>query len=311
MKTALQLCSLATNPLAPAATANMVRISDGFVESFGGTFGIRVPTTIQVGACFNPEAVSTFFRKDRKSISYTLHKKKLVLQEGKEKLSVPFLPPEEMTTLDVLGKPVACELDTAHFRSLTDVVNPANFRLWAQGVSFRYGMAEATNDSIIVSAITGLDEDLEFNVPVDSIKALLKFKSPVVGIVTDERAVKFCFKDGSSLTSLVLTEQMIETARFYEGEWTPLKLKDAEDLLKIPCDRVIFDKGDIQYVQEQNYGLIEGAVAKNITVTAGKKPLDALLKVSHDLRVSEDGFRLMAVADTCRAICATRAHPTN
>jgi hypothetical protein len=289
----------------------MVRIAGGYMSSFGGTFAINVPMKVDVGVCFSPSAVSTFFRKERKAVSYTLVKKKLVLQEGKEKLSVPFLPPEEMVTLDVLSKPHKVELDMTHFRSLADVINPANSRVWAQGISFRYGMAEATDNAIIISAITDLPDELEFNLPVDSMKALMRFKSPVVGIATDERAVKFCFKDGSSLVSLCITEQMIETTRFYDGKWTPLKLKDAEDFLKIPCDTVIFDKGHAQYIQEQNHGVIEDIVAKNITTTVGKASLDTLLGVSSDLRLSDDGFRLMAVSENCRAICSTRTAQSN
>jgi hypothetical protein len=170
-------------------------------------------------------------------------------------------------------------------------------------------MAEATNDSVIISAITDLPDEVEFNLPVDSAKALLKFKSPITGLAVSEQAVKFCFKDGSSLTSLVLTEQMIESARFYAGEWGALNLRDTTDLLSLSCDRITFENGNATYVREHSKGVIEGVADPTVAVTVGKEPLDRLLRVSSDIRLSDDGFRLMAVADTCRAICATRAHP--
>jgi hypothetical protein len=261
---------------------------------------------IEIGACFNPTLAANFFRKDRKAVSYTLDKKKLVFKEGKEKLSVPCLPPEELVTLDVLASSTPCSILMEHFRSLVDVINPANSRVWAQGISFRYGMMEATNDSVIVSAVSGLPDDMEFNLPVDSAKALMRFKSAVVATACDNRAVKFLFADGSSLTSLTIVEQMIETARFYEGEWTPMALKDTEDLLKLECDGIQFHDGNATYLQEKSKGVIEGACASSANVTVGKEPLDRLLRISSDIRVSKDGNRLMAVAENCRGICSTR-----
>lgn len=309
MKTALQLCSLALNPVAPSPTANMVKLEDGFMIAYGGTFCIRVPMPVSVGACFNPQAVSTFFRKERKAVSYTLHKKKLVLQEGKEKLSVPFLPPEEMPTLDVLSKPHKVELDTKHLKSLADVVDPAHSKLQCQGISFRYGMMEASNGNVVISAVTDFPDALEFNLPVASAKALLRFKTAPCAIARDQQAVKFLFEDGSSLTSLVICEQLIETTVFYDSpKWTSLKIKPeaAKDLLSVDCDYVIFEDTNATYVQEQAKGVIEGIVAKGIAVMAGKSQLDMLLRISSDLRISEDNFRLMAVSDTCRAISTTR-----
>ena len=307
MKAALQLCALALNPAAPSPTANMVKIEDGFMSSFGGLFCIRVPMPVEVGACFAPGAVSTFFRKEREAVSYTLHKKRLVLKEGKEKLSVPCLPPEEMVTLDVLAKPYETALDTKHFKSLADVIDPANQRMWAQGVSFRYGMAESTNNAVIVSAVTDLPDSMEFNIPVDSIRAILKFKSRIARIAHDERAVKFYFEDGSSLTTQVLTEQMIETSQFYAGEWEPLRLQEHEDLLKVPCSAVSFRDGNVIYQNDTTEGVIEGVVNKGYDVTVGKSSLDHLLRISGDIRISADSGRLMAVSETCRAISSVRA----
>ena len=306
MKHALQLCSLALNPSAPSPTASMVKIENGHMTAFGGLFCISVPQPVEVGACFSPSLAATFFRKERKAVAYTIDKGKLTMKEGKEKLSIPCLPPEDLVTLDVLEDPFQAELDLTHFRSLVDVINPANSRVWAQGISFRYGMMEATNDSVIISAVSGLPDEVEFNLPVDSAKALMKFKSQIIAISASERAVKFSFKDGSSLTSLVILEQLIDTSKFYEGPWTPLNLKDTEDLLKIECDSVGFQNGNAAYVQEKAKGVIEGISAPGITVVVGKESLDRLLRISSDIRISEDGHRLMAVADTCRGICSTR-----
>lgn len=306
MLEALQLCSLALNPSAPSPTATMVKVEDGKMISFGGTFCVSVPLPVEIGACFNPTTAATFFRKTRKGVSYKIHKGKLEFKEGKEKLSVPCLPPEDMVTLDVFSKTFQTSLDKTYLKLLIDVIDPSSSRLWAQGVSFRDGMAESTNSRVIISSVSGLPDQFVFNLPVDSAKALLKFKSPVVGIALDERAVKFCFEDGSSLASLLLEEQMIPTGKFYSGDWISLDLQDANDLLKIKCDSVNFLNGNVTYFEKESSGTIEGSVNSDVNVTVNKESFDRLLCVSSDIRLSQDATRLMAVGDTCRAICTTK-----
>ncbi len=304
MRSALALCSLALNPLAPSPTASMVRLSDGYLTSFGGTFAISVPMPITVEACFSPTAIAPFFRKERGPVSYTLKNNKLQLKEGKEQLTIKCLPPEEMVTLDVLGAPQACEFNTTHLKIACDVINPSNERVWAQGISMRNGMMESTNNAIVVSAISDLPDELVFNLPVDSAKALLKFKSPVVSVNKDQRAVKFTFKDGSILCSLFIEQQMIETRAFFQGVWTPLKL--TEELSDIECEHVLFRDGDANYLSEGLEGCIEDCVDPSLTVDIAKESLDVLLLVSKDLRISDDGNRLQAFGENCRVIASTR-----
>lgn len=305
IRQALALCSLALNPNSPQPTATMVRISDGYLTAFGGTCCISIPVPIEIGACFSPQAISPFFRKERGPISYTLKNGKLQLKEGRESLTIKCLPPEEMVTLDVLGTPTPCDFDTTHLKVISDTINPNNSRVWAQGSSFRNGVMESTCNSIIVSAVSDLPDDLVFNLPVDSCKALLKFKSPVVSVVKDQRAVKFNFKDGSSLCSLILTEQMIDTAAFFQGEWTPLNLTEILD--KVECEFIRFAGGNVHYFTKDTEGVIESCVDPIINVDIGKESLDVLLTVSKDIRISDDGNRMQAFGETCRCIASTRA----
>ena len=308
MKHALALCSIALNPQAPSPTARMVKLDDGFLTSYGGTFCVRVPMKVEVGACFSPSLVSTFFRKERKTVSYTLNKGKLVMKEGNEKISLPFLPPEEMPTIDCLSKPRKVKFDMTYLKIASDVVDPAHSKLCAQGVMFRYGMLEATNGRCVISAKTGFHEDLEFNLPVASAKALLRFKSEVAGIALDKGVVKFIFADGSSLTSLLVCEELIETSPYYRGEWKSLELnlEVAKDLLSIDCDTVVFFEGNAIYIKELADGVLSGACEKSFDIKLAKTTLDVMLRVSADIRLNEDEFRLMAVSENCRVIGTTR-----
>lgn len=308
MKSSLALCSLALNPAAPSPTASMVRIADGRMEAFGGVFCISVPCKVDIGACFNPSLFSTFFRKERTKVAYTLKKGKLTAQEGKEKLTIPCLPPEDMVTIDVLGEPDPVELDLSFLKVAADIVDPAHYKPACQGVSFRNGMLEATDGKLLVSAITDLEAP-DFILPVDTAKALLKFKSPIIGINVweDGSMVKFYHKDGSTLTSLLIEGELPDTSQFYAGDWTPLKLKDAADFAKIDCERVIFENGNATYVQEKSRGVIEGVCNPAVAATLTKRSLDTLLRISDDLRVEKSLSRVMAVSEMCRGISTTLA----
>lgn len=210
-------------------------------------------------------------------------------------------------TLDVLSKPTPVKLDMKHLKFCADIIDPAHAKFACQGVSFRYGMMEASNGRVVVSAITDFDDELEFNLPVASAKALLKFKSPVVSIAQDQSSVKFLHKDGSSLTSLSIVEQLTDTSQFYKGDWKPLNLNKgvAEDILSLECDSLILFDGNINYITGLDDGQLMQSCDKGFDVKVGKSQFDTLLGVSHEIAISEDKNRFQAFSDTCRAICVT------
>lgn len=304
MKTALSLCSLALNPLAPSPTASMVKIEGGYMTSFGGTACVRVPVGVEVGACFSPSLFATFFRKDRTAVSYTLNKGKLVLKEGKEKLSIPFLPPEEMPTLDVLSKPVPCTLNLEHLKLCADVVAPDHHKPECQGVNFRFGVMEATDARVLVSATSGLDDEMWFNLPLVSAKILLKLKSKVVSVALEKAAVKFNCEDGTSVCSVLIHSNLTDTSPFYKHEWVEAEIKQsfASDAGKIECETFEFADGGVKYTQEKSEGFIEDVCNKDCTMRISKKSLTVLLKIGNDIRTSKTGALAMSVSEEARAV---------
>ena len=272
------------------------------MQSFGGTFGISVPLPIDIGCCFSPTAVASFFRKERKAVSYTVAKGKLVVKDATEKITVPCLPVDEMVTLDVLSSPTKTKFDTAYLKIASDVVDPASSSFALQGIAFHDGMLEATDRRVLVSALSDLPDDLSFILPVASAKALLKFKSPVVGVALDQRAVKFVFKDGASLTSLIINDQFINTEPLFGRDYKSIELKaDVADLLKLECENVEFKEGDLHY---DGVGVVFD-VSANVEAKFSKKYLDVLLSISSDIRVDSQKF-FMAVSDKCRSIACPR-----
>ena len=304
MKSALALCSLALNPLAPSPTASMVKIEGGHMTSFGGTACVRVPVGVEVGACFSPSLFATFFRKDRSAVSYTLSKGKLVLKEGKEKLSIPFLPPDEMATLDVLSAPVPCELNLEHLKLCADMVDPTHHKPECQGVNFRSGVMEASDGRILVSATSGLDDDMWFNLPLVSAKILLKLKSKVVSVALEKAAIRFNCEDGTSVCSVLIYPQLTDTSPLYKHEWikTGIKQSFAADVGKIECDTFEFAGGGVKYVQEKSEGFIEDVCGKDCKMRISKNCLAVLLKIGNDIRTSATGSLAMSVSEEARAV---------
>jgi hypothetical protein len=304
MKEALEICTLAMNPLAPSPTAGMVKIEDGHMTAFGGTACVRVPVPVDVGACFNPTTFAGFFRKNREAVSYTLNKGKLTIKEGKEKLSLPFLPPEEMVTLDVLAKPVKATLRVAQLKLCCDVIQPDHFKPECQGVSFRDGSMESSDGRLLVSAQSGLPEELTFNLPLVSAKILLRIKSDVVAIAVEKAAVKFIFENGVTLCSVLIAAQLLDTSHFYDQTWTAVKLTEdfAKDAPKILAESFLFADGNVTYKQSASEGVIEGVCAKVCKLHVSKKTFDFLLKVGSDIRTSGDGAIVAAFGDKCCSV---------
>lgn len=313
MKDALHTCSIALNPSSPQPTASMVKIERQTMIGYGGTFCIRVPVSYDIGCCFNPKAVMAFFRKERKKFSCTMKGGKLILQEGKEKVTTNCIAPEEMVTLDALSEPVECSLDKNLLKRCADAVDPAHSAYVLQGIAFRDGVMEATDAKLLVSAISGLPDDHpEFILPIDSAKALCRIKGDVVGVSKDVGAVKFLFDNGASLTSGIISGVFPQTSQFFEGEWEPLGLeKAAEDLLKIDCDRVTFRDGSIFYVVLDTLGQVaaEGELPSgcnpDLNGIISSRFLRHLLANSSDVRVSQNFFQ--SFSDDCRVLaCGMR-----
>ena len=303
MKTQLALCSLALNPQAPSPTAQMVRISDGYMEAFGGVFGIRVPYTTEVGCCFSPTAIAPFFRKERGTIAFTLKGKKLVLTENNERLTVGCLPPEDLAIIDNLETPVPCTLNMKSLKVAAEVTNLEG-PTYAHGVIFENGSMSATNNKVFFCGQSGIPDDIAFAVGKEACVALTKFKSSVVAIAHNRHTVKFLFEDGTSLCARQLLCQFPDIGPLFAGEWKDFNLTD--DLAGIQCDHLAFLSGTAYYHNKDSVGMLEGILDTGIEVSVYKRSFDHLIKVGNKISLSEDGFKLKSVGDKCVVICSVK-----
>jgi hypothetical protein len=310
MKPQIELCSLALNPLSPQPTAQMVRLDDGMMTSFGGTFCIRAPIASDVSCVVNPKLLLNFFQKKKRgTVAFTVKAKRLVLKEGKEQLTIPCLPADELETVDVFGPDFKVEggLNLVALKHAVATVNAQNDRIMATGVTFRRGMMEASDNYRLLAAASGLTDDFDFNLPKESAVALLKFKSKVVSARQDTSNVRFDFEDGSSLVSRLISERLNDLSHFYKLKWVKVKiLEDVLDYLSsIECDVVRVFEGKVYYESEGSMGVIEGS-AKGPDFKLFKKNFDSLLRLSKSLFVSEEGNLVMTSTDDARMISSTR-----
>ena len=309
MKKLIDICRQATNPQAPAPTASMLRIYDGRLEAFGGTFCVSAPIDADVEAAFNPRMFESFFRRPRKGVTYTLTKTRLVVKAGKEKVSLPFLPAEEMAIIDVLAEPQEATLDKTHLRVLSNIVDPAASEMWRQGITFRYGAFEATCGYIVGSAVSGLPEGYEFNLPIDTVKVLLKIEEDVVGVALDDQAVKFYFESGLTVCSRIIPDLMPDVGPFFAGDWYPIDLKVAADLRDIDFERVVFNEGTAVYIAEEGKGELSQALDPETPLFAlSRNALDPLLRTADDLLLHESKTRVQVRTETCRIISSVNTN---
>ena len=252
MKHALELCSLALNPSAPAPTASMVKVEDGFMISYGGTMCIRVPVKYAFGCTFDPTPMKTFFRKERERIGYTVKASKLTITEGKEKMTIPVLPPESMPTIDVISPVQDLTVNLHLVRYFSTIINPTHQNYSAQGVNFNEGFMLSTNGYAFMVTPSGLPDGVRFNIHKDVCAALAKFKSKLVGMAIDTHLVKFCFEDGSSLITHSIVDMLpLSWMEMVSGDdWVPMNIpeKVVEDLIKIEADDFGIDEGKVTYV---------------------------------------------------------------
>ena len=300
MKTALTLCSLALNPSAPAPTASLVKVEDGFAVAFGGLFCVRVPVEQALGCCFNPAAAKTFFRKARKQVAYTVKKNKLILQDGKEKLSIGCLPPEEMVTLDVIAKARPIKLSKTMLRYVADVIDPAHHRASLHGVTFRDGATLATDNKVFVMAFVDFPDDLTFSLHKDACIALSKMKGEIETVSTDGHAVKFGLSDGSSLTTLKLVEEIPEVVdSIFAGTWNPLPLTESvvEDLTTIDCHTFRFKDGLLSYWSEDkaSVGELGVKIPKELEAAITQKGFVRILKNGGRISYADNQSRIRSV----------------
>jgi len=292
------------NANSPSPTATMIRVSDGYAEAFGGTFSIKVPIAVEIGCCFNPKSVINFFRKDRSVVSFKLHNKKLVLKEGKEQLSVSFLPPEDMEVIDNIEKPIPATLDMKLLKLATEIVDPENSQPFAKGVNFREGLMNATNNKVFFSGESGLPDNLNFTLCKTACVALTKFKSKVVAVIANKFTVKFIFKDGSSLCSKQQVCEFPDIDSLFAGKWIDFNLK--EDIADVECDHLEFLNGSVYYHTDASKGVLEEIVSPKINVSVYKKSFNFALMAGNKLSLSDNSLRVKSTGENCVVVCSVK-----
>lgn len=304
MQQALKLCSLALNPQSPSPTSTMVKVDNGFLQAYGGKFCIRVPVDQDIGAAFNPRLLATFFRKERKTPAYTIKFPKLTVSEGKERLTINCLPPEDLVIIDNIETPVPCTINQANLKIAADLIDTANVNPFALYVTFRDGAMISTNNKVFFMGESGLPEDMSFNIHKDAALALGKFKSEIVAISKNNHTVKFIFADKSSLCAHVGAIDFPAIDFLFEGDWQEFVI--STEVADLVCDYVKIAGDRFSFHTEGSIGELEGAVEGSAEVVCKKSYFDSLLSLNNQLsfipgqRLRADGENSVMIASMLR-----------
>ena len=249
MNSQIDIVKPALNPMSPQATATMVKVDRGYLIAYGGTMCIQTPFESDIDCAFSPEKALPFFRKKRKTVAYTVKKNKLVIKSGKEQLTVPCVPGEEMPILDVIAPEFECEFNKEIVKHACKTIIPDNPNTSMQGIKFEDGFLWAGSGQMVIGAESALPDGLSFVLPLVACQYLAKAKQQIVAIATQPDAVKFFFNDGTTMCSRLLPDKFPDVAALFKGDFEDLKIskKLREDLLSLKCDSLEFYDGHVYY----------------------------------------------------------------
>jgi hypothetical protein len=202
MKSQLQLVKAALGgPQATTVEAQMVKVTDGRLWAYGGTFCLSTPIASSLECGFFPAAVMNFYSLPREGATFTEREGHLIMRhEGKE-WKTKIVPAQQIPSLVALG---VRNLVTEQLRYL-DVLatlcrnNTVDFR---QGAWLQNGMFFALQRTAVCFSTDGFQFDLpDMGLPSDTMNILSRIKSPMTAVVDDRVAIQFEFEDGTWLAS--------------------------------------------------------------------------------------------------------------
>ena len=211
MKEMITLASKSCEENSPSPAASLMKFQNGNLIAYGGTFCIQIPCGIDADCAFRPEALLSFFRKDRSKVIYSISKNsRLVVKEGREKVIIPCLETSVMPIIDIIGdEPVECpKFPVAKaLKAFLECIDPGEPRPSLQGVCFRDGKCYATDGKILMGYRSGLPKSFKFIVPVDTVKFMATLKQKVTAVSVGGKLsgyVKFYLDDGTTVCTNTL-----------------------------------------------------------------------------------------------------------
>lgn len=290
MRDKILLAMKSCNPNSPSHSARLLKFQSGNLIGYGGTLCIQVPCGIEAECAFNPEAVVTFFRKDRDGVTYTVNKNKLLIRHKHERVTVPCFESKDMPIIDVFEpvKPITSFLKKGAIKALMDCVKPDHYNLVQQGVAFQRSTATATTGAVILSMLSGLPKSIDCVIPFDTIKFLSTLEEAPNGVAFDGSNLKFTFPSGMSVCTRTILSEGFPDARAIQ------KAEDGEDLVIHPdlltelkglkCGAITVTEKGVAYHTEagDSFGEIELASPGKFAFSVDKRFFDLMLSITFD-----------------------------
>lgn len=238
-------------------------IRGGFITGFNGNLALCSPIDLDLEAYPSaPEFTRAIQACDETAALSLTPKGRLLVKSGTFKAFIP------CTTTDLpniipegprhaVGGPILPVL-----KELLPFVAQDASRPWAQGVLFRGRSAFATNNVVLVEHWTGVELPIETNIPVFTVKEMLRIGVEPEYFRVDERSITFEYPGGRWLRSTVFATSWPDVSgllnRHADLKPTPDGLVEALEKVRPFADAegsVFFENGDITTV----YGAEGGA----------------------------------------------------
>lgn len=205
---------------ATSPTSRMVKIANGRIFAYGGTFCLSVPCALDLDVGFLPDPILSFYELQREGEVITVSDNHLKITAGNRSVKVPCIPGSDVPILDVLRAPINATLEMENIRRALTFVDVMDDLGQLHGISFSDGCLHAGTSKRIFTGASGLPEDVPaFRLPVASAEALLKVDSPVTTVFVDRESIRFDFEDGTRLVSRTLVDYWPKASmRIFEKE---------------------------------------------------------------------------------------------
>jgi hypothetical protein len=282
----------------------MMKLSGGKMTTFGGTFCIQIPCDVDVDCVINPAVLLTFFRKDRTKVTYAVTGNRMVVKQGREKVSIPCMESEKMPIIDVFREhsPVSNFLKPKALKAMLECINPSESRGCLQGLCIQGGLAVATDGKVVLAMLSGLPKKVDCVLPVDTVKLLSTLDESPSGVACESGNIKFVFPSGMTVCSRTILSDgypNVKTVINATGEVLDMHPDLTEELKGIKCDTITVTEKGIGYRAEDgvSFGEIELPTPGRFSFSADKKLFDLLMSLTKDSRIFITSFPAAIHAD--------------
>lgn len=264
-------------------------IENGYARASNGVLSVGSPIETDLNCAPHADTLMKAISSCKSSISFShLDTGKLQVKSGRFKALVSCLNSDDFV---YHAKPSGAEVEVdgdvvlGALKKLEPFVASSSLRPWTNGVLLRGQSAFATNNICLVEYWLGVDLPFTANIPLQSIKVLIKQPKPK-HIIMDHASITFLYESGSWIKTLLYDQEWpaVEGILATVGEQTPVPeelFHALKTVAKFTEDKVYFRGGKVCSSGSEYEGAefeVDGLGAKGIYSYDAIKLLEGVAK---------------------------------